>query len=160
MRRAPSFSIALGAALVLLPALLACQSSGRYAAPRDTGAAVGVAAAGALGNRSLGGCLAECIAGTRCNPRSGLCESEETASAAGGLGGAAAHRDGSAHVPAAAEPSPKRSHGRASSQAAHSEPYPPGHEHEIPASGVDGGCEPGHDGEGGPISCEMDAGAI
>lgn len=142
--------------LLITAAVAACHSSAPYGSPGYAGAAVGVAAAGAIGSRALGGCLAECIGGTHCNAATGLCQSE-TAPSVGGLGvlGAlqAAAASGSASPAGSAIRPPPR---------VRNVSYPPGHEYEVPASSVssmsaaDAGCDPAH-GDGGSLACEMDA---
>lgn len=126
-------------AVTLAAAIAACQSSGRYGDPAHAAAAVGVGVTGAVANRAMGGCLAECIAGTVCNPTTGLCMPE---------------RPG-----APPPPSPTaRSHAKRPAPATANASYEPGHEYEVPpASGADAGCSPtGSD--AGPIACEMDGG--
>jgi len=62
----------LGLALAL--ALVGCRSSANYTVPSaaiNTAIAAGAAAA----QRSAGGCYAQCVGGTICNPRNGFCES-------------------------------------------------------------------------------------
>jgi hypothetical protein len=69
MRGAPVRAAALAVAL-FLPA---CKSSAPYTLPSaaiNTALAVGASAA----QRSAGGCYAQCVAGTICNPRTGFCE--------------------------------------------------------------------------------------
>jgi hypothetical protein len=62
-------------ALLLLAALLpACKSSAPYTLPAagiNSALAAGVSAM----QRSAGGCYAQCVGGTLCNPRTGFCES-------------------------------------------------------------------------------------
>jgi len=65
-RPAPSVAIAL----LLGLALVGCGRAATGAA-LNTAVAVGVGAA----RVSRGRCFSECVRGTRCNPRSGLCES-------------------------------------------------------------------------------------
>jgi hypothetical protein len=131
--------LAAGALLLTVAAaVVACQSSGRYATPVYAGTATAVAVAGAAAVRASGGCWAECIAGTHCNHASGLCEREPTPviSAA-------------AKPPATGRPPPMVS----------SVSYPPGHEYVVPASmsAPDAGCEPGHvPGDAGSLACEAD----
>ena len=62
----------LGLALAL--ALVGCRSSAKYTVPSaaiNTAIAAGAAAA----QRSAGGCYAQCVGGTVCNPHNGFCES-------------------------------------------------------------------------------------
>jgi hypothetical protein len=57
----------------LLVALPACKSSAPYTVPSaalNSAIAVGAAAA----RRSAGGCYADCVGGTVCNPKTGYCE--------------------------------------------------------------------------------------
>jgi len=72
MKRAASSA---SAALAVLTAVLAgCGSSAPYTLPSaaiNTALAAGAAAA----QRSAGGCYAQCVGGTVCNPRNGFCES-------------------------------------------------------------------------------------
>lgn len=66
------------APLALLALAAACGSSAPYTIPAaaiNTGLAAGVAAS----ERAAGGCYAICTNGTRCNPRSGWCEPEDSA---------------------------------------------------------------------------------
>jgi hypothetical protein len=61
-------------ALALALALVGCRSSANYTVPSaaiNTAIAAGAAAA----QRSAGGCYAQCVGGTVCNPRNGFCES-------------------------------------------------------------------------------------
>jgi len=70
-RPAPTPPAALS---VLLAVLAGCSSSARYTVPSaaiNTALAAGAAAA----QRSAGGCYAQCVGGTVCNPRNGFCES-------------------------------------------------------------------------------------
>jgi hypothetical protein len=60
-------------ACALLLAGTACRSSAPYTVPSaalNTALAVGVSAA----QRSAGGCYAQCVGGTVCNPKTGYCE--------------------------------------------------------------------------------------
>ena len=62
------------AAMALPACAVACKSSAPYTLPAaaiNTALAAGVAAA----QRSAGGCYAQCVGGTVCNPRTGFCES-------------------------------------------------------------------------------------
>jgi hypothetical protein len=62
------------AALALAASATACKSSAPYTIPSaaiNTALAAGVSAA----QRSAGGCYAQCVGGTVCNPRTGFCES-------------------------------------------------------------------------------------
>ena len=59
--------------LALAAILPACGSSARYTVPSaaiNSAIAVGASAA----QRSAGGCYAQCVGGTVCNPRNGFCE--------------------------------------------------------------------------------------
>ncbi|MGA8892692.1 MAG: hypothetical protein WB493_14060 [Anaeromyxobacteraceae bacterium] len=61
-------------ALVLAAGATGCKSSAPYTIPAaaiNSALAVGVSAA----QRSAGGCYAQCVGGTICNPRTGFCES-------------------------------------------------------------------------------------
>lgn len=78
--RRPALALKLAARSRLLPVLLllagaspACKSSAPYTLPA---AAVntGIAAAVSGMQRSAGGCYAQCVGGTVCNPASGFCE--------------------------------------------------------------------------------------
>ncbi len=69
----------VAAAAVLLVTLLtsACKSSAPYTLPAagiNTALAIGAAAA----VRSSGGCYAQCVGGTVCNPATGFCEPRGT----------------------------------------------------------------------------------
>jgi hypothetical protein len=124
-------------ALTALAAVSACESSGRYGSPAHAAAAVGAGVAGAAVSRAAGGCLAQCLAGTTCNPATGLC-------------------DRVAHV-APAPVSPKAS-GHPPLVATAS--YEPGHVYEVPAVSTEGvACDPATEGDGGAVWCEMDASA-
>ena len=93
----------------------------------------------------MGGCLAQCIAGTHCNTATGLCESQHTTG------------------PVPSPPKRKRKHKDGDAAVASSEElYEAGHEYEVPATAGDAGCEPTHveAGDGGAIACEMDGGTI
>jgi hypothetical protein len=60
--------------LCMALALAGCRSSAPYTLPAaaiNTAIAAGASAA----QRSAGGCYAQCVGGTICNPRSGFCES-------------------------------------------------------------------------------------
>jgi hypothetical protein len=60
--------------LALAAGLAGCKSSAPYTIPAaaiNTALAAGVSAA----QRSAGGCYAQCVGGTICNPRNGFCES-------------------------------------------------------------------------------------
>ncbi|HQR30841.1 MAG TPA: hypothetical protein PLL32_10555 [Anaeromyxobacteraceae bacterium] len=74
MRRSPPPLAATPLALGLLLLLAAgCKSSAPYTIPAaaiNSAIAVGASAA----QRSAGGCYAQCVAGTVCNPRTGFCE--------------------------------------------------------------------------------------
>jgi hypothetical protein len=133
--------LAAGALLLTVAAaVVACQSSGRYGTPAYAGVATGAAVAGAAAVRAMGGCWAECIAGTHCNRASGLCVPDGRTPAVSSA--AAPARSG--------RPPPMVS----------SVSYPPGHEYVVPASMsvADAGCEPGHgEGDGGSLACELDA---
>ena len=123
----------------------ACQSSGRYGTPAYAGAAVGVAAAGAVVNRAAGGCWAECLPGSHCNHATGLCERGEA-------------------PPTSATPIATTEHAGRGAPVVHTgASYPPGHEYEIPPmSTVDAGCSPASSGDGdaGVIACEMDGSTL
>jgi hypothetical protein len=131
----------LGLGVLTLAA--ACQSSGRYGTPAMAAAAVGVGAVGAGLNRAAGGCLAECVAGTRCNHATGLCEPREPAATSA----------------ATSSKNKKKRHGSATTVSEAS--YLPGHEYEVPPL-ADAGCDPvaSELGDAGAVACEMDAGAI
>jgi hypothetical protein len=66
-------STLLGA--VLLGALLpGCKSSAPYTLPA-AGINAALAAGASVAQRSAGGCFAQCVGGTICNPNTGFCES-------------------------------------------------------------------------------------
>lgn len=67
---APRPTLNMATALLLGLALVGCGQAATGAA-LNTAVAVGVGAA----RVSRGRCFSECVRGTRCNPRSGLCES-------------------------------------------------------------------------------------
>jgi len=59
---------------VALLAFTACKSSAPYTLPAaGINSALAIGAAAAV--RSAGGCYAQCVGGTVCNPRTGFCES-------------------------------------------------------------------------------------
>jgi hypothetical protein len=124
----------LGASV--LAAASACQSSGRYGAPKYAAAAVGVGVAGAAISRAAGGCLAMCLPGTHCNRATGLCE-----------------RGGHPRVA-----TPGKHHGGSETPAAGAS-YEPGHEYEVPPLPTDdAGCAPDAEAPGdGGVACEVDA---
>src|SRR5512137_1878716 len=67
----------LGSPAVLLGLVLAltgCRSSAPYTIP-SAAINTAIAAGASVAQRSAGGCYAQCVAGTICNPRSGFCES-------------------------------------------------------------------------------------
>lgn len=118
-------------ALTLAAAVVACQSSGRYSTPQNVAIGTGIGLAGAAVSRATGGCYANCLPGTYCNRKNGLCERTHTPAAGKAASG------GPALVANAS--------------------YPPGHESEIPPL-ADAGCDPAST-DGGALSCEMDASA-
>lgn len=62
-------------AIAFLAAATACQSSARYTVPSAAiNSAIAVGAS--LEQRSAGGCYAQCVGGTICNPRTGYCEAQ------------------------------------------------------------------------------------
>lgn len=129
------FSRILGVsfALTLAAAIVACQSSGAYGTPRNAAAGTALGLTGAAVSRAMGGCYAQCLPGTYCNPKNGLCER--------------------AHTPAMP---PKPTGGTPPLTANAS--YPPGHESEIPPLSDDAGCDPSSSSaDGGSLACEMDA---
>ncbi len=74
-RRSANARLRTGRLLFVLAAsLAACGSSASYTIPSaaiNTAIAAGASAA----QRSAGGCYAQCVGGTVCNPRNGFCES-------------------------------------------------------------------------------------
>jgi hypothetical protein len=54
--------------------LSACQSSAPYTIP-SAAINTAIAAGASVAQRSAGGCYAQCVGGTVCNPRTGFCES-------------------------------------------------------------------------------------
>jgi hypothetical protein len=144
----PARPLAVSLCITALAALASCQSSGRYGTPAYAGAAVGAGAVGAVASRVVGGCYAECLPGTHCNPASGLCERREPP------------------LPASpVAPAAPASSGKRPLLTVRSSSYPAGHEYEVPpASEADAGCAPGavssELGDGGAIACELDGGGL
>jgi hypothetical protein len=69
----PAHASRLLLVLAVVAGSIGCKSSAPYTVPAaaiNTALAVGVSAA----QRSAGGCYAQCVAGTICNPRTGFCE--------------------------------------------------------------------------------------
>jgi hypothetical protein len=65
----------LGGTLLVVAALLpACKSSAPYTLP-SAGINAALAAGASVAQRSAGGCYAQCVGGTVCNPNTGFCES-------------------------------------------------------------------------------------
>lgn len=119
-------------ATTIVVALAACQSSGQYGGPSRAAGAVAFGVAGAAASRALGGCYAQCLPGTVCNPKNGLCERPEL---------------GKREVPVVGHPP------RAVSAA-----YPAGYEYDVPPAIADAGCDPPPaSGDAGPAVCEPDA---
>jgi hypothetical protein len=125
-------------------AAAACKSSSPYSSPANVAVGTGLAVAAAAANRAVTHeCWAACRPGTVCDRATGLCVEP-------------GHRSGSTSHNAAAGSG-------AQSLQLTSEPYPAGHEYEVPpASGVsmaDAGCAPGAgDAGAAPLFCEPDAG--
>ena len=127
----PRLAIApLVGALILT--VVACRSSGRYGTPTNAAIGTGFAVAGAAAVRAAGGCWAQCLPGTVCNPKNGLCERIEPEKRA---------------KPAIAG-HPPRTAGAS---------YPAGHEYDVPPA--DAGCDPPPITDAGALTCEMDAAA-
>jgi hypothetical protein len=126
-------------------AIAACQSSGPYGTPAQAALATGIAVAGAAASRAAGGCVAECIAGSVCNTKTGLCERPEP------------------HPAPVAAPA-VASGGRPAPVVSTRAPYPPGHEYSVPPAS-NPACDPAAASssreapDAGPIACEMDASA-
>lgn len=116
-------------------AILACQSSGRYGTATNAAIGTGIGVAGAVVSRATGGCYAQCLPGTMCNTKTGLCER--------------------VHVGGAGQSANAGSSGRPMLSANAS--YPPGYESEIPPL-ADAGCDPASS-DAGALMCEMDASA-
>jgi hypothetical protein len=127
--------------LSALAAASACQSSGRYGAPKYAAASLGAGLAGAAISRATGGCLAMCLPGSHCNRATGLCERNGHPSAGTAGGGTSSRRHGGSETPAAGAS------------------YEPGHEYEVPPLPAgDAGCAPSAEAhEDGGVACEMDA---
>lgn len=123
----PSFALTVGLAIV------ACHSSGSYGTPTNVAIGTGIAVAGAAVSRATGWCYAQCLPGTICNHKTGLCERE------GPKRGASSGASPGAPALAA------------------NASYPPGYESEIPPL-PDAGCDPTSP-DAGPVMCEMDASA-
>jgi hypothetical protein len=70
-----TLSARLGGTLLLAAALLpACKSSAPYTLP-SAGINAALAVGASVAQRSAGGCYAQCVGGTICNPNTGFCES-------------------------------------------------------------------------------------
>jgi hypothetical protein len=63
-----------GVLVLLAAALPACGSSAPYTVP-SAAINTAIAASAAAVQKSAGGCYAQCVGGTVCNPRNGFCES-------------------------------------------------------------------------------------
>ena len=61
-------------ALFLATLLAGCKSSAPYSLPA-AGLNTALAAGASIAQRSAGGCYAQCVGGTICNPNTGFCES-------------------------------------------------------------------------------------
>ena len=68
-KRLPSWLVV---AVVL--ALAGCRSSAPYTLP-SAAVNTAIAAGASVSQKSAGGCYAQCVGGTICNPRNGFCES-------------------------------------------------------------------------------------
>jgi hypothetical protein len=132
--------------LTLALAAAACRSSGAYGTATNAAIGTGLAVGAAAINRAATHeCWAACRPGTVCDKATGLCVEPGHLSKSGGRTGG----------------------GSGTSQPAvrTGEPYPPGHEYEVPAVstdvGADAGCAPGSSGggDGGALYCEMDGAA-
>ena len=127
----PRLAIApLVGALILT--VVACRSSGRYGTPTNAAIGTGFAVAGAAAVRAAGGCWAQCLPGTACNPKNGLCERIE---------------------PGKHEKHPIVGHPPRTAGAS----YPAGYEYDVPPA--DAGCDPPPITDAGALTCEMDAAA-
>jgi len=64
------------AGLLLAPvlALAGCRSSAQYTVP-SAAINTAIAAGASMAQKSAGGCYAQCVGGSICNPRTGFCES-------------------------------------------------------------------------------------
>jgi hypothetical protein len=142
---------------LLVPAFVAaCQSSGRYGTPPYAAAAAGVGVAGAVASRAAGGCWAQCLPGTVCNPGNGLCERVEARPTPAAIVSQPAPAPASA---ASAAPAVKHAPAGPRRAPVVSASYPPGHTYEVPPAPVaDAGCESAVT-DPSALSCEMDASA-
>jgi hypothetical protein len=61
-------------AVVAVLALTGCRSSAPYTVP-SAAINTAIAASASVAQKSAGGCYAQCVGGTICNPRNGFCES-------------------------------------------------------------------------------------
>jgi hypothetical protein len=121
-------------------AIAACQSSGRYGTPTHAAVGTGIAVAGAAANRAAGGCWAQCLPGTVCNPANGLCERTEP-------------RPTTALTATPATGAPRAGHPAPVANAS----YPPGHTYDVPPL-ADAGCDPAaSSSDPNGLSCGMDA---
>ena len=129
---------ALAFAATIAAAVAACHSSAPYGKASYAGITTGIHVAGAAANRAAGGCWAECLPGTRCNPQNGLCERVDA-------------RPSVTATPAVGAP------GRPAPVANAS--YPPGYSYDVPpAPAADAGCNPGaSSSDPNALSCETDA---
>jgi hypothetical protein len=144
----------------LLAALAACQTSSRYGAPANVAVGTGLAVAAAAVNRTATHeCWAACRPGTICDKATGLCVEP-------------GHRSGPGASPAAGGTQPLTltaepfNDGAASGPKprAPAEPYPAGHEYEVPTAGMaDASCAPPPNSSSssnpGGIACETDGGS-
>jgi len=65
---------AAGLLACLALVLSGCQSSARYTLP-SAGINTALAAGASMAQKTAGGCYAQCVGGSICNPRNGFCES-------------------------------------------------------------------------------------
>ncbi len=129
-------------------AAAACSSSSPYGTPANAAIGTGLAVAAAAANRAVTHeCWAACRPGTVCDRATGLCVEPGHRSTSGG-----SHPSSSPVAPA-------------QSIQLTPEPYPAGHEYEVPpvraTSTADAGCAPGGGADAGAAAlfCEEDAGA-
>jgi hypothetical protein len=117
--------------LTVSAAVLACR--GPVSKPAGAAIAAGIGMAGSVVSRATGWCYAQCLPGTTCNHKTGLCERED---------------------PKRRFTKPPATPGGTTFSA---NALPPAQESEIPPL-PDAGCEPTAT-DGGSLMCEMDAAA-
>jgi predicted small lipoprotein YifL len=72
---ARSAGLRSGVVVAAVLALTGCRSSAPYTLP-SAAVNTAIAAGASAAQKSAGGCYAQCVGGTICNPRTGFCESQ------------------------------------------------------------------------------------